>query len=105
VGVPFVGRDANGTPRQITRIVKGGKRMASKALANLEAETGAGQHGGARTTGVTVEDLIEARFTSLERLAGARRPSIPTGPMREQPISSRTPSPTPSACSPSAPPA
>jgi integrase len=64
----FVGRDANGKPRQITRTVKGGKRVASKALADLEAETGAGKHGAARTTGLTVEDLIEAHFTNLERL-------------------------------------
>jgi hypothetical protein len=52
----YVGRDANGKVRQVTRTVKGGTRAATKALAELEAEAGVGKHGTAR---MTVAGLLE----------------------------------------------
>jgi hypothetical protein len=63
-----VGRDDNGKPRQITRTIKGGKREASRALAELETEAGAGKHGTAKTSGTSIDALIDAHLTNLERL-------------------------------------
>ena len=64
----FVGRNADGKPRQITRTVKGGKRAASKALVELEAEAGTGKHGTAKTASITVDALIDAHLSNLDRL-------------------------------------
>jgi len=67
----FLGRGADGRPRQVSKTFHGGKREARKALAALEVEANAGKHGRPDTAATTVAALLDRHLDNLERLGRA----------------------------------